>query len=298
MITFRQIELSDREKIYELTKASGHRACESSFGILYIWRKAYCALIAYEDGFAVIRQHEETRESYYPPIGSGDLEALLKKLEADAKETGKPLRFICAEKAFADAAAAYFQGRASITEMRDHFDYIYRSRDLAELTGKSYHGKRNHINKFTTLFRYHTEPITSSNIGTVLELNRMWCIESGQCDNGMLEDERCAVANLMASFPETNARGMILYAEGKPAAYTAGTPLYPGGDEFIIHFEKALKAYDGAYAAINNFFAKTLADEFAYLNREEDMGVEGLRKAKLSYNPVLLLPKYEIEIHE
>ncbi len=189
---------------------------------------------------------------------------------------------------------ALFGDAFTYEHSRDSDDYIYSQQDLATLAGRAFHAKRNHVNRFKATYRWSYEPVTRENIPECLEVSHEWCMRNGVCEDHDVQNEKCAVKAYFEGFEQMGGRGGLLRVEGKPVAFTAGAPQYEGSDTFIVHFEKALADYNGVYATINQLFVENTLGDFAFVNREEDMGLEGLRKAKLSYNPVLLLPKYTV----
>lgn len=174
------------------------------------------------------------------------------------------------EKAFPELEAA---------PNRDLFDYVYLSSDLTELGGRKYHQKRNHISSFTSSYPYKFELIDSKNLPLLREAAETLYALSG----GGLEDEYRAIGEVIENFEALDLRAAVLTVNGQIVAYTIGEKA--NDDTAIIHIEKANRDFAGAYAAINNMFAKAQFADLVYINREEDMGIEGLRKAKLSYNP-------------
>ena len=162
------------------------------------------------------------------------------------------------------------------------------SRDLATLAGKRFHAKRNHISKF---YRTYTdtrfETLSDSNITDALTVAKLWCAENDTDPEA--SSEIMAIREMCDLKDEYNVKGAVLYVDSKPVAMTLGSEISP--KVYDINFEKALREYDGVYAVINNEFAKTLT-QYEYINREEDMGLEGLKKSKLSYNPVIILDRW------
>lgn len=173
---------------------------------------------------------------------------------------------------------------------RDLFDYVYLSSDLAELGGRKYHQKRNHISAFTSAYPYKFELIDSKNLPILKEAAETLYALSG----GGLEDEYRAIGEVIENFEALDLRAAVLTVNRQIVAYTIGEKA--NDDTAIIHIEKANRDFAGAYATINNMFAKSQFADLTYINREEDMGIEGLRKAKLSYNPHHFNEAYVIDL--
>ena len=166
---------------------------------------------------------------------------------------------------------------------------VLARQDLAELKGKHYQPKRNHVNKFRKEYRYNYEPLTPDLIPVCLQFESEWCMKHGYIENENIRNERRALTYALHHFEELDLTGAVISVDGKIAAFTFGAPI--SHNTFGVHYEKADINIDGIYSAINQEFASHLPEQYIYLNREEDLGIPGLRQAKLSYHPVLLLEK-------
>ncbi len=194
-----------------------------------------------------------------------------------------------------------FQDNIEIATDRDNDEYIYLQENLANLRGKDFHKKKNHVNSFTKNFGIDYRQFTAENLShkitkDLLELHETWCKNSGCGDDDSLYAEYTGIKNILESLTEfPNIIGGTLYHENKLAAFTLGEKL----DEstFVVHFEKALPEYKGAYQAINNIFAKNAVEGFEFINREQDLGNAGLRAAKETYKPTHFLKKFTITIN-
>lgn len=181
-------------------------------------------------------------------------------------------------------------GKFQFTADRDYADYLYLRTDLATLAGKKFQSKRNHVNKFKRTYNYEYTPITPDRIQECLDLEAEWC-KANNCDQHEgTGNERRALVYALHNFEELGLTGGILHVDGKIAAFTFGMPI--NQDTFGVHVEKADTSINGAYAMINYEFANHIPEQYVYLNREEDLGIEGLRKAKLSYQPAIIMEKY------
>lgn len=280
---FRDILPSDGAWIAPVLAASGRRTCEYSFTTAYMWSRHYGVQVARWGEIPLFRG----AQSYLLPVGEGWREAVMYLYE-----TARPLRFHSVDEEGLQALQTLFPGRVHATESEDDFDYLYRTEDLATLPGKAYHGKKNHISAFSRAHDWTFELLNEHNRDEMVALSREWCEEKGGCDHS-LGDEACAIRRVLKE-PDTFAlRGGMVRVEGRPVAFTLGSPI--SERVFDIHVEKALSAFSGAYAVINREFAATLTD-YEFLNRENDMGIEGLRRAKRSYRPVEIIKKYYCEV--
>ena len=292
MLTFKPITIDDQDWIVPLIKASDFQGSEYSFCSNFIWGGQYqIEACRFEDRY-LVRSGKKHRSYLFPP-GSSPLKPAVEALITYCEEQGEPFRMhgIC-EAARAELEAC-FPGKFRFSEDRDNFDYIYTSESLITLAGKKLHAKRNHINQFK-LGSWSFERITPENQQECLEMNRLWCEENGCSEDPGKQKEVCAVARAFRYYERLGLIGGLLRLDGRVVAYTLGEPI--NSDTFVVHFEKAFSEVRGAYPMINNQFVENCAAAYRYINREEDMGIEGLRKAKLSYQPALLLVKYTAEL--
>lgn len=181
---------------------------------------------------------------------------------------------------------------ASIVYDRDNSDYLYKTDDLICLRGKKYDGKRNHINKFKKLYTYEYVPLECSLLDECARIMEQWCLEKNcECRNGKY-CERKANLELLNDFKTLGCNGALIKVDGVYEAFTAGEML--NENTAVIHIEKARSSIKGLYTFINQQFAEKEWSETTYINREQDLGLEGMRKAKLSYHPVRLIDKYTV----
>ena len=189
-----------------------------------------------------------------------------------------------------------FPGKFEFTETRDYFDYIYSRQELAELKGKNFQPKRNHVNKFKRTYNYKYTPLTVDLIPHCLELEEKWCEEHDCEEEESLINERKALNIALRNFDALGLVGGALWVDDEIVGFTYGAPV--NHDTFAVHIEKADSRIDGSYNILNQEFARHIPEQYVYLNREEDLGIPGLRKAKLSYRPVILLEKGYAELIE
>ncbi len=289
MLNFKTIELKDKSLLDSYLLKSNFRNCDFSFSNLFCWKERYQTTYDIVTGFLVIRfiVVDDNLPCYLMPIGTGNLTKILELLIADSKKNNYPFRmmsitdemFVLLDKAMPDTF--------TYTPMRGSSDYIYLTENLLHLTGKKYQSKRNHINKFKIEHPdFEFLPITKELIPACLEMQKVWCIENGCTDSDMLNSEAHAVRRALHHFEELQLSGGVIKINGKITAFSFGQAI--GQDTFGVHVEKALNS---AYAIINQQMAEHIAYNYQYMNREEDLGLEPLRKAKLSYHPAILLEK-------
>ena len=184
----------------------------------------------------------------------------------------------------------WYPHKFAIEYNRDLADYVYETEKLASLAGKKLHAKRNHINKFKNLYPdWSYETLTDDNVEDCFQMALKWRNKNGCEDDPEKNAEMCVTLNSLRLYKELGLRGGVLKAGGQIVAFTVGEPV--SDDTFVVHIEKAFAEVDGAYPMINQQFVQHECMEYEYVNREEDTGAEGLRKAKLSYRPVFLEEK-------
>ena len=291
MIEFKDITVEDKDTITSFTMNSCRRNCDLSFSNLCSWRFMYNTKFAVIDNFLVFKFWLHGRVSYMMPVGQGDPEKeLIEKLIEDSQLEGEPLRLMGVCQGMKKRLNDILPGKFEFTTNRDYSDYIYLRSDLATLTGKKFQSKRNHINRFKKEYTYKYVPITPDRVQECLYLEAEWC-KANDCDRqDGTGNERQAIVFALEHFEELGLSGGILYANDKIVAFTFGMPI--NKETFGVHVEKADTTVDGAYAMINFEFANHIPETFTYINREEDLGIEGLRKAKLSYQPETILEKF------
>ena len=163
-------------------------------------------------------------------------------------------------------------------EDRDNFDYLYLRSDLAELPGKRYHKKRNLVNQFLNSYEAREQPMSVEFIPHAIKILDRWQEDKGD------EGDYAAAREALELFSSLNLKGAMYFINDKPAGWCLGESI-ARGRIFAVHFEKALDQYKGIYQYINQTFAGTLPEYFTYINREQDLGDEGMRQAKMTYRP-------------
>lgn len=291
MIPFKDITLADKDTITAFTMNSSRRNCDLSFSNLCSWRFLYNTQFAIIHDFLVFKFWAEEQLAYMTPIGTGDMQVVLRALIEDAREENQHFCMLGVCSNMCADLEAFLPGQFIFNQNRDYADYLYLRSDLATLKGKKFQAKRNHINRFRSSYPdYEYTPITPDRIQECLDLEAEWC-KVNHCDQQEgTGNERRALIYALHNFEALGLTGGILHVNGKIVAFTFGMPI--NNETFGIHVEKADTNIDGAYAMINYEFANRIPEQYTYINREEDLGIEGLRKAKLSYQPVTILEKY------
>ena len=286
---FRSPALKDKEWVQKAFNFGQTDCCEYCFGNIFMWSDIYENKIHNDNGIFVSADFTDEPVFCYP-IGDGDKKATIQKLIEFSKGLGVNLEFFGMTEKDRDELQFLFPKQFEITEERDYFDYLYTSESLATLVGRKLASKRNHISYFEKTFDWKYEPITKENIHKCELLNEHWERLNREKNPEEIGDEHLAIKKALANFFELGLEGGILTIENEIVAFTFGEKL--NDNTFCTHVEKAYGNIRGAYQMINREFARQLKDRFEYINREDDTGSEGLRRAKLSYHPHRLVIKY------
>ncbi len=288
MIEFRPITLADKELIESYTLQSNIRNCDLSFANMYCWQSTMQSAWAVVDGYLVIRFRIEgsSKLGYMLPIaldGSLDFSQIIPQMAQDAHTHGHRLHIIGVTNEGRAALGAAHYGKFALFNDPLNEDYIYLREKLCSLSGKKLQPKRNLMNQCRKLYPdYEYRPLTPEIFEDCMLLDCRWRAAHGtHC--GDTTPERRAMLRAFENFEVLGMKGGALYIGGRLVAFTYGSAI--NHDTFCIHIEKADSQITGCYTAINQFFAQSLDERFKYINREEDMGIEGLRRAKLSYYP-------------
>ncbi len=291
MLDFKKPELSDKPWVDECLKHAASMSCEYTFGNTYIWAKMYNSEICRYKDFFICRWGFGDDISYSLPLGEGDFSDAVEQIILDSKSRGVTPKIYGVTSGYLVMLQEAFTGKFTYEESDEFSDYIYKTEKMASLSGKKYHSKRNHITNFKKNNPdWSFEMISRENIPECIALHKKW-LESRDDDNAEdYEEEFEAVMTTFENYEALGFVGGLIRVNGEVIAYTMGERLM-NGRCFVSHFEKALSEIQGAYAIINQEFTKNCLMEYEYVNREEDLGLEGLRKAKQSYHPEILLEK-------
>lgn len=294
MLEWKPVMLTDRKWMEPFIHASDFRGCEYSFGTIYLWRNIFNTKAAQLGDRLLVRTGEKGSYSYLFPPGHGNLRQVLLALEEDAEREGELFRIHSVNEQARAEIEALFPNRYLFSPARNDFDYIYTAQSLSDLKGKKLHTKRNHINRFLAEFenRWSYESINAENISECIAMNREWCLQNDVASDDGKKIEQYAVKEAFANYFDLGLLGGLLRVDGKVIAFSIGEPL--NSDTLLVHIEKALVEYHGAYPMINQQFVLANAKDSVYINREDDTGAEGLRKAKLSYHPAFLETKFRV----
>ncbi len=289
-IPFKKPELEDREMILRHLKAGSYKGCERTFANIYLWARFYDLVWALVEETVVFRSVFGGQYSYTYPAGDGDHRAAVEKILKECEEKGHPFALHGVSQKEYDELERYFPGRFQVEWPRDVEDYVYETEKLIHLSGKKYHGKKNHINQFKAACPdWSYESISDENVEECFQMALRWRELNGCEGDPEKNKEMCVALNSLRLFKELELKGGLLRADGEVVAFTLGEPV--SEDTFVVHIEKAYADVRGAYPLINQQFLEHEVADYTYVNREDDTGDEGLRKAKLSYHPVFMVEK-------
>lgn len=292
MLQFHPIQLEDKKWIDPLLAASDNMGGSYSFANNLAWQRLGNSEVCSWGGFYLNKQETAERISFLFPAGKGDLAAVLRTLMDYANLRGRPLILFGASAQAAAFVQQQFPGRFSVTADRDDFDYIYRLEDLRTLAGRKYHQKRNHLKKFQA-YPFTYAPLTEADYEDCIRLSAECYLQKNGIAEYTGQVEQLAIHTFFMHFRALGLMGGTLRVDGKLVAFTVGERI--NSNTLCVHIEKGDIAYEGVYPAINYYFVNHVEDPaIAFVNREEDMGLPGLRKSKLSYHPVMLLEKYQL----
>ena len=296
---FKDIDMESRELLNPYFDLVDYEACEYCFNTLYMWQHLYKTGYYIGDGFAVIvAEYEGNTFSILPLAKKEDMPRVIKFVIDYFEKEQKKIYFRGITKEVVDYLKENYPDKFDYTEERDLFDYVYDGDSMRELKGRKNVKKRNHINYFLKEYegRFEYRLLDENDFDACLKLVEEWTSnkeENGQVDEEM-EEELIGIKKLFNSFPVIKDKLKIagIFIDGKLEAFTMGEYLNP--NMALIHIEKANPSIRGLYPYINQQFLDNEFSDVEFVNREEDLGIEGLRKAKLSYHPVKFVEKYTV----
>ena len=293
---FRDVELNDKKALGDFMQRFPVRRLNYCFEVLYLWREACEFQIEFYNNFLLIKTFIDCHHNFLYPLGEGDVGSVIEKMIHYAEARRCPFRLFQLSVADRDRLEDCCPGRFSFELERGESEYIYSSEKLATLSGKKLQQKRNHINYFEQNNEWRFEPLTAANLSDCYDFNKRWFdARRASGDFGeMLELELSAIEKAFSEWALLGLDGALLRANGEVVAYSIGSPLT--SDTYLVLFEKSLHDVRGASQQINRLFVQRYAKNYAFVNRAEDGGDEGLRQAKLSYHPDVLDEVYSARL--
>lgn len=280
------VELEDKEEVQKYLELYPPEICELTFANIYIWRHwEKPQLTRINDNLCVFCSPPDEPAYFLEPVGDSKLEETVEICLSLASRLSR-----VSEKFLKKIRSGYLR-----REDRDNFDYVYSTEELATLKGKKYDGKRNLIKKFEKNYRAEVRPLAESDLAGCLELVRRW--EENSPEQNRISDDRTsassqAIREALINLRNLDLGGIVVIIEGRVEGFCLGEKLNP--ETVVVHVELASRQIAGLYQFMNRECARTIWKEFAYINREQDAGIPGLRRSKLSYQPHHFVRKFDL----
>ncbi|MDF2505593.1 phosphatidylglycerol lysyltransferase domain-containing protein [Clostridium sp.] len=297
MLQFKKLNLEDKELFDGYLKPFNLKSCEYSFTTLFIWREACSIEYAIYDDVLILKKKDFNGKSHFmQPIGykNNQLKEIFELLKEIKESVNMDYLFKDLESEFVEDLREYCDVEVDkvAIEDKDNFDYIYPCSSLMSLSGKKLHGKKNHYNQFVKNYDYHIKDIREVAVEECMNAANEWLNHRDDVDE-YLKYEIKSTEELLKNENKLEYEGIAVYVEDKIAGFTMGEKM---NDEMaIIHIEKANPEIRGLYAFINRSFVQQCFSDVDIINREQDLGKEGLRKAKQSYKPFEFVKKYIVQ---
>jgi hypothetical protein len=290
---FTPLGLEHRQVVEEYLTKFPPVSSELNYTEIFAWRPVRNTKISMHEGTICVSFEKKGHLYFAVPEGSCGLGGIVETLLQWARQGGREAE-VCF---FTEEQAKCLEASGKnfiIGTDRASSDYVYLTSDLIELKGRKYDGKRNQIKQFTRNYIFEMAPITQETLGMAVEFQKKWC-ELRPCEPGsMLADEAAAIDEMFGNFTKLSIFGAVLKVNGRPSGYTLAGELNP--TTAVIYVEKALHEYRGIYQALNQMFAEKHLSKYEFINREQDVGDDGLRHAKMSYHPHHLVHKYGVKL--
>ena len=296
---FKPIGISDLPKIRSIVEKTGYQSCQLSAGSLYCLSQKYATQVCFADNFLYVKQQRKGfGVCYFMPIGTGNLSAALERLRRYHSEHhgGNLTLWGIADDMIEDfhAAGKLYQSLELVPD-RDWAEYIHSTQSLLTLRGKRLQPKRNAVNQFLRNYPdYQFETISEANLNDILLFQQQQMTENSEELSEALQDEDHAIVRTLRDFRAIGLTGGVIRIGGKIRAFAIGCPI--NIDNFDILFEKAEKDYNGIYQVLEQELIKSELQLFSHINREEDLGIPGLRFAKQGLQPDILLMKHTVVV--
>jgi len=285
-LDFRELTIEDRLLFNTYFSKFDVEISEYTFTNLFLWKNSRIIKFAEYNNGLIILANQNNEKYFMPPIGFSDYGRIIKFL----LDSGKAINCSIVKRITESHYNSLKNLGLKIIEDRDSFDYVYASHDLAHLKGRKYSSKRNFITNFLSEYTYEYKQYEEIYYNDCLRLTELWISKKDKNDKTLF-NEYLAIKELLNNFSKLNVTGAVLLIDGQVQAFAFGEKL--NNETFVIHFEKANLDFKGLYQVINKLFIENeIAGRYDYVNREQDLGIPGIRKAKESYFPVKMIKKY------
>ena len=290
ILIFKEVKLSDKELFDSYLSQPERRGSECAFSNLFVWRDCYHIYWSIFRDFLLVRVKRNDVDFFLQPFGGRDEDLPLVLEELKAYE-GHSFEM---HGIYEDSKARFerIMPKLQFTEDRDNWDYVYLREKLATMSGRKLHGQKNHYNAFCKAYPQHVyEEISESNLHECMSFASAWC-DWRALEDSSVGEERLAIHQALENFVALQLRGGLIRIDGRVQAFSFGSKI--NDDTAVLHVEKANPGIRGLYTAICKEFAQNAWGDVKYLNREEDMGHEGLRTAKQALHPEFMVQKYNL----
>lgn len=299
MLAFKPVTIQDKSRLEAYLRRTDSYFCDFCFTDIFLWKDFYETFYCIEDDtlFLFYKSFQDKKPCYVMPSGFSKLEKAISMIKEDAKERQIQPIITCLTSEQAKEIEKAYPNVFIVEELRDSADYLYNSTDLINLKGNKYHKKKNLINRFKKTFDndWRYENMTSKHIDEIWSFYEVWFQKNGEVEeSSFLNGEKHAIRIALNHFNELDLQGGLLRLKEQIIAFSIGSKSTE--DMFIILIEKADSNVTGAYQMINQQFARANCYNVKWINREEDLGITGLRKAKLSYHPSFIAMKYRAQL--
>lgn len=292
-IFFREVSIEDKCMWNSYLSLSDISFCDFSFLNICSWKFYYQTELAEWKGYLLIRHYFDDNYHYFYPIGDGNIVEVLNDLKTFAFETHHSFLMDCLTIEQLEEIKTISIHPFSFSLDRNFSDYLYRREDWIALKGKRLQSKRNHLKRFLQNYEYEYKPYTDAYLNDCISLTKQWMKENPELNWNSMNNELQVIRFALNNLEQLGGCGGTLWVDGRLVAFSLGSPI--NKDTFVVHIEKANTSYEGIYVAMGNIFAQNLPGNYTFLNREDDMGLKGLRQSKLSYSPHKLLAKFSID---
>ena len=290
---FIQLSISHKKLFYEINKTCRTEISELIFSELFLWRSYFKPFLSFLNKNICIKIVNEDNIFYYPPLGNEHFIETLLEILTFQRSTGKTAEVCSVPETYIDKIRWGFP-EVKITADRNDADYVYLSADLSNLKGSIFDGKRNHLKRFMLKYKHELIDLEAKALQECLKLQEEWCNLKKCSGDQLLLAENEAIIDAIANFTELDLIGCAIKVNNKIQAFSIASQL--NKDTAVILFEKANPQISGIYQAINQMFSSRLSEKYTFLNREQDHGIAGLRKSKLSYHPHHMVKKYRVSL--
>ncbi|WP_157949879.1 DUF2156 domain-containing protein [Vallitalea okinawensis] len=294
---FKPVDLQDDHLLQPFFHLTTEGICEYNTNIMYLWYNVYKTHFCIEDDILFLKQDYKGREYALMPICKpNDYKKAFDHMQDHINASGYPLEMYCVEPEFAQFVEEHYEEHFEVYPDRDSFDYIYEGDALRLLKGKKYHKKRNHINAFKKDFdkRYLYKRLSAEDKEDCCELLKKWRTQKTDSPYDQIQGEILGIKRVFEHLEESNVKVGGIYIDGQLEAFSMGSYLNSKKEMAVIHVEKANPDIRGLYPMINQEFLLAEFPDVPFVNREEDLGIEGIRQAKLTYRPIRFAEKYNI----